>query len=167
MRRPVAILALSAALVLAPGLAGVAQAGVAGGVRRPSARTLAAEVCEDMVRNALAASLGTQLPGAQQGSWAGNVFTCLYPLPGGQFVLRVNQFASKQRAHLAFTRLARAARGSTRLNGIGDRAFQARDGILEVWKDQFVLDADPSAVPPPIGKSDLAFAAVVAVMGCW
>jgi len=36
-----------------------------------------------------------------------------------------------------------------------------------VWKDQFVLDADPSGVPPPIGKSDLAFAAVVAVMGCW
>jgi hypothetical protein len=166
MRRPVAILALSGALILGSGLTGVARADVAS-VRRPSARELAAEVCEDMVRDALAASLGTQLPGVQQGAWAGNVFTCRYPVPGGEFVLRVNQFASKSRAQQAFTRLAHGAKGSTRLNGIGDRAFQARSGTLEVWKDQFVLDADPSGVPPPIGKSDLAFAAVVAVMGCW
>jgi len=166
MRRPVAILALSGALVLVPGLAGVARADL-GRVRRPSARELAAEVCQDMVRDAIAASLGTPLPGVQQGSWTGTVFTCRYPLPGGEFVLRVNQFRSKAGAGRAFTRLARDAPGSTRLNGIGDRAFQARSGILEVWKDQFVLDADPSAVPPPIGRSDLAFAAVVAVMGCW
>ena len=166
MRRPLAILALSGALVLAPGVAGVARAD-AGRVRRPSARELAAEVCEDMVRDALAASLGTQLPGVQQGAWTGNLFTCRYPLPGGEFVLRVHQFRSKAGARSAFTRLARDSRGSTRLNGIGDRAFQAASGTLEVWKDQFVLDADPSAVPPPIGRSDLAFAAVIAVMGCW
>jgi hypothetical protein len=166
MRRPVTILALSGALLLGPGLVGVAHAD-AGRARRPSARELATEVCEDMVRDALAASLGTQLPGVQQGAWAGNVFTCRYPLPGGQFVLRVNQFASKRRAQQVFTRLARGAAGSTRLNGIGDRAFQAPSGTLEVWKDQFVLDADPSGVPPPIGKSDLTFAAVIAVMGCW
>jgi len=167
MRRAAAAVTLAAGLLASPVLAGGAAASAGGTVARPSARVLAAEVCEDMVRNALAASLGAPLPGAQQGAWAGNVFTCRYPLPGGQFVLTVHQYASRTRARRAFTVLARTNAGSTRLNGIGDRAFQARDGILQVWKDQFVLAADPSGVPPSLSRSDLAFAAVVAVMGCW
>jgi hypothetical protein len=120
-----------------------------------------------MVRNALEQSLGSGLPGPQHGSWAGSAYTCVFPLPGGQLVLRVDELRSRAKARTRFTRLHRAARGATRLNGIGNRAYQEPGGTLVVWKDQFVLDVDPSAVPAPIHGSDLAFAAVVAVMGCW
>ena len=46
-------------------------------------------------------------------------------------------------------------------------AYQAGDGTLVALKDQFVLAVDPSAAPPAIRKADLAFAATLAVMGCW
>ena len=82
-------------------------------------------------------------------------------------MLRVDDLRSKRRARAAFGRAWKAAAGRTRLNGLGDRAYQAGDGTLVAVKDQFLLVADPSAVPPPIQKSDLAFAAVVSVMSCW
>ncbi len=161
-----AALALCGALVVSAVPAGPAGASAPASTR-PSAKTLATEICEDMVRNALVSSLGAPLPGAQQGAWTGTTYTCTYPLPGGQIVLRVNNLQTRQKAQSAYTRLAKAAVGHTRLNGLGDRAYQGTDGTLVATKDQFLLAIDPSAVPPPTSKSDLAFAAVVAVLSCW
>jgi hypothetical protein len=161
-----ATLALCGALLVATALPAPAGASTAASTR-PSARTLATEICEDMVRNALESSLGAPLPGVQQGAWTGTTYTCSYPLPGGQIVLRVDNLQTRTKAQSAYNRLAKAAVGHTRLNGLGDRAYQSRDGTLVASKDQFVLHIDPSAVPPPTSKSDLAFAAVVAVLSCW
>jgi hypothetical protein len=162
MRTTVAILALCGAVLVA-----ALPAGPAGASTKPSAKTLATEICEDMVRNAVESSLGAQLPGPQQGAWTGSTYTCTYPLPSGQLVLRVDDLSSAQKARSAYNRLAKAAVGHTRLNGLGDRAYQAPDGTLVANKGQFLLNIDPSAVPPPASKSDLAFAAVVAVLSCW
>ncbi len=166
MRTTAAALALCGTLLVAAVAAGPAGASTVA-ARRPSAKSLATEICEDMVRNAVESSLGTPLPGAQSGVWAGSTYTCTYPLTGGQLVLRVDNLQTRQKARIAYDQLSKAAVGRTRLNGLGDRAYQSADGTLVATKDQFVLHIDPSAVPPPASKSDLAFAAVVAVLSCW
>jgi hypothetical protein len=162
MRRVVAAGIAGVALTLIPGLG--AAAGATSG--RP-AKTIAAEICEPMVRNAVEASLGAPIPAAQQGAWAGRTFTCTYPLTGGRLVLAVDDVRTTAKARATYRTLNRAVRHPTRLNGLGDRAYQAPDGTIVAVKDQFVLRVDPGAAPPGISKSDLAFAAVVAVMSCW
>ena len=127
----------------------------------------ATDVCEPMVGNAVEEFLGGPLPAAQHGAWAGHTYTCTYPLTGGQLVLTVDQLGTKAQARAAYGRLAKAARRRTRLNGLGNAAYQATDGTLVALKDQFVLDVNPTAAPRPIRPADLAFAVVVAVMGCW
>jgi len=156
-----ALTVLTGLVVLGPG---VAQAGArdADGSANP-----ATDVCEPMVGNAIVEFLGGPLPAAQHGAWAGRTYTCVYPLTGGQLVLTVDQLRNRAAATTAYNRLARAVRGRTRLNGLGNAAYQAPDGTLVARKDQFVLDVDPTGAPPSIRPGDLAFAAVVAVMGCW
>jgi hypothetical protein len=161
MRRVAAVLALGAALLAGPPLAATATA--AGHPPSP-----AIDVCESMVRGAIETSLGAPLPAPQQGVWTGRTYTCTYTLTGGQLVLRVDDLRTKKKARAAYAKLWKAAAGSrTRLNGLGNAAYQAGDGTLVAVKDQFLLVADPAAVPAPIKKSDLAFAAVVSVMSCW
>jgi hypothetical protein len=160
MRRLAALAALPGVVLLAGLLAAPASAA-------PPARSPATEVCEPMVRNAVEASLGSPLPGPQLGAWSGRTYTCTYPLGGGQLVLRVDDLRTRGRARAAYGRQSRATRGRTRLNGLGNAAYQAGDGTLVALKDQFVLAVDPTAAPPAIRKADLAFAATLAVMGCW
>jgi hypothetical protein len=163
MRRflPVACLAMVGLLLVGPG-ASLAGAKDADGDANP-----ATDVCAPMVANGIIEFLGGPLPAPQHGAWAGHVYTCTYPLSGGQLVLTVTQLRNKAAAATAYSRLARAVTHRTRLNGLGNGAYQAPDGTLIAHKDQFVLDADPTGAPPGIRPADLAFAAVVAVMGCW
>jgi hypothetical protein len=120
-----------------------------------------------MVRNAVEALLGAPLPGAQQGTWAGPTYTCTYPLTGGQLVLAVDDLRTKTKAQATFNTQKRATAHATRLNGLGNGAFQAPDGTVLAFKGQFLLHINPSGAPPAVQKSDLAFAALVAVMSCW
>jgi hypothetical protein len=145
-------------VILGPGIAAA---------KGPAAKTIAAEICEPMVRNAVEASLGSPLPAAQQGAWAGRTFTCTYPLTGGQLVLSVDDLRTKKKAQATYLTLNRATQHPTRLNGLGNGAFQAPDGTIFAFKGQFLLHINPGAAPPTVQKSDLAFAAVVAVMSCW
>jgi hypothetical protein len=160
MRRLVALTALGCALVVAAPLA----AGAAGRAAAPNPAT---DVCEAMVRNAVEASLGSPLPGPQVGAWAGRTYTCTYPLAAGQLVLRVDDLGTKGKAKAAYRRQAKAVRRRTRLNGLGSAAYQTGDGTLVALKDQFVLAVDPTAARVAVAPGDLAFAAALAVMGCW
>ena len=163
MRRflPVALVALAGLLLVGPG-SSLAGAKDADGDANP-----ATDVCAPMVANGIIEFLGGPLPSPQQGAWAGHVYTCTYPLGGGQLVLTVTQLRTKAAATTAYNRLVRRTTRRTRLNGLGNAAYQTPDGTLVARKDQFVLDADPTGAPPGVRPADLAFAAVVAVMGCW
>jgi type II secretory pathway pseudopilin PulG len=163
MRRAAAVLVAGAVLAVGAVGAGSAVAGAKG----PAAKSIAAEICEPMVRNAVEASLGAPLPGAQQGAWAGRTFTCTYPLTGGQLVLAVDDLRTKAKAKSTYAQQNRVTAHATRLNGLGNGAFQAPDGTVLAYKDQFLLHINPTAAPPAVQKSDLAFAALVAVMSCW
>jgi hypothetical protein len=147
------------AIALVTGVTGVALA-------ESSAREIAEEVCDDMVRTQVEASVQSGLT-PPVGRWQGRTFECSYQVPGGQLVLSVDELRTRQRARSDFAGERRSLDVRERLDGLGRRAFQTTDGVLLVQKDQFVLRVDPGALPVDLDKRDVAFAAAVAVMGCW
>jgi hypothetical protein len=160
MRRWAVLLALGGAVVLAGPVAAAAST-------RAAASSPATDVCEPMVRNAVEASVGSPLPGTQSGAWSGHTYTCTYRLAAGRLVLSVDDLGTKRRAQAAYRRRWSAAGRRTRLNGLGNAAYQRADGTLVAWKDQFVLTVDPTGARGSVAPPDLAFAAALGVMGCW
>jgi hypothetical protein len=160
MRRLAVLAALSGAVAVFAPLAAAAST-------RAARSSPAADVCEPMVRNAVEASVGSPLPGAQSGGWVGHTYTCTYPLAAGRLVLSVDDLGTKRQAKAAYRRRWSTAGHRTRLNGLGNAAYQRADGTLVALKDQFVLTVDPTASRVSVAPADLAFAAALGVMGCW
>ncbi len=132
------------------------------------AADIAKEVCEDMVTDAVESASERTLVGPPQGVWtASDHFTCTYDVGGGTITLGVRVLKSKRGASSAFDKAKRSAKKTTRLNGLGQGAFQAGDGTLVARKDQFLLTIDPLTLPAGVKKADVALAASVAVLACW
>ena len=161
-RRFVASAVLSIAVVVVAMGAVPAVAAPAG--RQPK---LATEVCEQMVRDAIEATINGPLAGKQVGAWQGTTYTCTYPFGDGTLALRVQVLADKHAAKAAYGAVKKQSIIDQPFNGLGQAAFQAKDGTVVARKDRFVLTADPSQVPARLNKTDLAFAATVAVLSCW
>ena len=132
-----------------------------------NAKTLAVEVCEDMVRDAVISATGAPLAAPQTGSWKGKRYTCTYPVTGGQLVMSVDTFSSKKKTRAAYVKASKSTKIDQNLLGIGERALLAKDGHVVAEKDRFVLVADPSALPKPLSKANVSLAAVEAVLSCW
>jgi hypothetical protein len=147
------------------GLAGAAGASVTA----TNAKSLAVEVCEDMVRDAVISASGGPLASPQVGAWnaKGNRYTCTYPLTGGQLTLQVDSYPSKKKAQSAYAKAAKKVKVDQNLLGIGERALLAKSGKVLAEKDVFVLTADPAKVPPKLSKPNISLAAVEAVLSCW
>jgi hypothetical protein len=155
------------------GFSGAAGASVAASARAAvsasNAKSLAVEVCEDMVRDAVISASGGQLASPQTGSWnAKNTrYTCTYPLTGGQLTVRVDSYASKKKAQAAYVKASKKVKIDQNLLGIGERALLAKSGQVLAEKDVFVLVADPSKLPAKLSKPNVSLAAVEAVLSCW
>ena len=165
-----AVTALAAGLAASVvGFAGPAAAAVPASVRATDAKTLAVEVCEDMVRDAVVGSTGGPLAAPQAGSWnaKGTRYTCTYPLNGGQLVIRVDTFPNKKKARAAYATTTKKSKVDQKLNGIGERAFLGKDGRVVAEKDRFVLTTDPSRLPTKLSKANVSLAAVETVLSCW
>jgi hypothetical protein len=164
----VATLALAGAV----GTAGTAAAAPAAPaapatVSKTDARTLAVEVCEDMVRDAVISVIGGPLAAPQSGVWAGTRYTCTYPMTGGKLVMRVDTFASHKKARTAYAKAVKATKVDQKLKGLGEQALLAKNGKVLAEKDLFVLTADPSGIPKKLSKANVSLAAVEAVLSCW
>src|SRR5262249_25740655 len=123
-------LALAAGLAVFAGTSGVAAADSNGPLVTPapkqSAQDLAAEVGEDMVRDAVISGSGGPLPAPQSGAWKGKRYTCTYPLTGGQLTVRVDTYATKKKAKTAYAKLAKATKIDQKLAGLGQQALLAK-----------------------------------------
>lgn len=130
---------------------------------------VATEVCEDMVRLEVEATINRPLAAPQTGKWVtpDKRYVCTYDVGGGTLVLRVDVQRNAKGARDAFRRARSRAGPSEQLHGIGELAFQAGDGTLFARKDQFLLRVDPSDLPDGLSKRDVALSAAVAVMACW
>ncbi len=146
MRR--ALLAVLAVL-LAVAVAGGGAAPVGAAVIKPGAkaRELAGEVCEDMVGDAAVGAAGEALTAPPQGSWSGSRYTCTYGFDGGTLALRVDVYPTIDAARQGFAKARAAATARTRLYGIGQQGFQARDLVLVSRKDNFF----PAQWDPKLG----------------
>jgi hypothetical protein len=164
----VATLALAGALGTA-GAAGAAPAAnpAPASASKTDAKTLAVEVCEDMVRDAVISAIGGPLASPQTGAWKGTRYTCTYPMTGGQLVMRVDTFASHKKARSAYAKAVKAVKIDQKLKGLGEQALLAKNGKVLAEKDLFVLTADPAAIPPKFSKANVSLAAVEAVLSCW
>jgi hypothetical protein len=131
------------------------------------ARELAAEVCEDMVGDAAVSAAGEALLAPQQGAWAGTRYSCTYGFDGGSLALRVDVFKSVTAAKQGFAKVRDATTGRTRLYGIGQQGFQAKDLVLVSRKDNFVLTVDPTALPARLNRDAITWASTRAVFDCW
>ncbi len=132
-----------------------------------NSRQLATEVCQAMVRNSVETALGAPLVAPQQGTWTGHRYTCRYDIGGGTLLFSVDVQPNSARARSAFAAARRAVVEPQRLNGLGDQAFQARNGIFVGRKDRFVLRVDPSGLPAHVDRGTVAYAAARAVFNCW
>jgi hypothetical protein len=137
------------------------------GTRAQQAKTLAEEVCETMVQDAVVSVAGAPLPAPQVGAWAGKQYTCTYALADGQFVIRVDTYKNHKKARHAYAKAIRKTKIEQDLLGIGQQAVLARDGHVIALKDLFVLSADPSGVPTKGDRANFALAAASAVLSCW
>lgn len=140
---------------------------VHGAAEKTDARTLATEVCEDMVRDAVISAIGGPLASPQIGAWNGARYTCTYPMTGGQLVVRVDTFGSHKKARTAYAKAVKATKVDQKLKGLGEQALLAKNGRVVAEKDRFVLVADPSGIPPKLSKANVSLAAVEAVLSCW
>jgi len=156
----------SALLVVLVGT-GLAMAPPAASAPDRASRKTATEVCEEMVKEAVEAVAQQPLASPQQGAWLGQTYTCTYNVGDGSLVLRVDVLGSRTGARAAYRQVRLASTVDQTFRGIGQAAFQAKDGTLVARKDRFLLTADPSALPARLSKQDLTFAAVSAVLTCW
>jgi hypothetical protein len=159
---------VAAATAAVTGLFGFSGAAGAS-VSATDAKSLAVEVCEDMVRDAVISASGGPLAAPQVGKWnAKNTrYTCTYPLTGGQLTLRVDAYKTKKQARAAFVKASKKIKIDQNLLGIGERALLAKNGSVLAEKDVFVLVADPAKLPGQLSKPNLSLAAVEAVLSCW
>lgn len=147
------------------GFGGAASAGAS--PTGTSSQQLATEVCEAMVRNSVEIAVGRPLSAPQEGSWIGHRYTCRYDLGDGTLLFSVDVQPNIGRAKSTFVAARRGALVPERLNGLGDQAFQARDGLFVGRKDRFVLRVDPSGLPASLDRVTVAYAAARAVFNCW
>ncbi len=120
-----------------------------------------------MVRTSVETAVGAPLAAPQEGTWTGHRYTCRYDIGDGTLVFSVDVQPNTARAKSTFASARHAALEPQRLNGLGDQAFQARNGIFVGRKDRFVLRVDPSGLPGRLDRGTVAYAAARAVFNCW
>ena len=133
----------------------------------PASRQLAAEVCEDMVRDSAVAAAGEELVAPQQGSWSGRTYTCTYDFADGRLAVRVDMRRSTADARTKFAALRRSAASAKTLYGIGQQGFIRRDGVLVTRKDEFILTVDSRALPDGMPSAAVTWSTTRAIFDCW
>jgi hypothetical protein len=138
---------------------GSARAGVG-----PAAR----EICNTMVRESVAATVGLPLVAEPVSTIRGDTFSCTYSFDGGQLELVVRDLRTLGQARDYFRGLRdREAVGDT-LSGLAAGGFTKSNGSTVAMKDAMVLTVDVTRLPPTrIESSDVGISVAAAVLHCW
>jgi hypothetical protein len=156
------------ALLVLLGLATAAPAVAHPAVDSLQERVVAAEVCENMVRDAAVAAAGQQLVGEQTGRWKGTRYTCRYDFgPAGVLLARVRVYDDDSGSQDAFAARQAAAKHPKKLYGLGRGAFRVKGTLLVAYKDNFVLTVDGRKLADSVGPDGVVFSATRAVFDCW
>jgi hypothetical protein len=106
-------------------------------------------------------------------TWVDHVYSCDYVYPGGATMrLSVKEVSSPEETTAYFDSLAAKLGKTKEIPGLGQGAYQVRDGSVVVRKDYKVLLIDVTKLPAEFGvpsdsRGDVAINVGVTIMGCW
>ncbi len=130
-------------------------------------------VCETEAVNDIYASATGVKATLSKPTWVDHVYSCDYMYPGGaQMTLAVKEVSNEEQTTSYFDDLASKLGKTQNLLGLGQGAFQVKDGSVVVRKDYKVLLIDVTKLPaqfgvPPASRGDVAINVAETIMGCW
>ena len=142
---------------------------VAGSEPSASARM----VCAAEGKQEIAGSVGIDTTRPVAGQWRNHVYSCDYMYGSGRaMTLSVKELSNASETTAYFNMLGARLGRRRALQGLGQGAFQTRNGSTVVRKDYRVLLVDDSRLPAQFGKpssprADVALSVAATIMGCW
>ncbi len=131
-------------------------------------------ICEDEASNEIYNSAtGVKTIAALKPTWVDHVYSCDYAYPAGASMkLSVKEVSNTDETTAYFDSLATKLHKSRVLQGVGQGAFQVKDGSVVVRKDYKVLLVDVTKLPanfgvPSASRGDVAINVATTIMSCW
>jgi hypothetical protein len=131
-------------------------------------------ICETAAKNDIYQSAtGVKTIAAFKPTWVDHVYSCDYDYPGGvKMTLSVKEVSSTDETTAYFDSLAAKLGKTKEIPGLGQGAFQVRDGSVVVRKDFKILLIDVTKLPAQFGvpsdtRADVAINVAETIMGCW
>ena len=137
----------------------------------PSASTRM--ICAAEGKEDIATAVGTDTARPLSPHWSDHLYSCNYDYGAGRVLtLSVRELANGSETIAYFDALgAKLGRGAA-LHGLGQGAFQTRNGSTVVRKDYRVLLVDDAHLPVQFGKpvsprKDVSLSVAATIIGCW
>ena len=130
-------------------------------------------VCAAEGKHEIAASVGIDTSRPLVGTWNDHVYACDYDYGGGRVMtLSVKELSTASETTAYFNMLGTKLGRMGALHGLGEGAYQTRNGSTVVRKDYRVLLVDDARLPAQFGKPlsprrDVALSVAATIMGCW
>ncbi len=139
----------------------------AGATPSPIAKMVCASEAVGEIDSALGEKATVSAP-----TWVDHTYSCRYGYADGSMELSVKELSSWAETKQYFNAQGVALGRSRDLSGLGQGAFQTRDGSVVVRKDWKVLLVDSSGLPaqfgvPPTSSGDVAVTVADVILGCW
>jgi hypothetical protein len=132
---------------------------------------IAKQPCQQEAQKDIESALG-ETATVSPPTWADHLYSCGYDYPTGSIGLSIKELSSWNETLAYFNGLAKTMGKGRNLQGLGQGAFQTKDGSVVVRKDWKVLLVDVSHLPPRFGVPPTAsgYVAVTVgdvILGCW
>jgi hypothetical protein len=129
-------------------------------------------VCASEAEGEINYALGVKPIAPLRRTWVNHLYSCRYQYAHGAMVLAVKEESSYPETIAYFDGLGRRLGDVGQLNGLGQGAFQTRNGSVVVRKDYKILLVDVSGLPhvfgdPPTSAGDVAITVADVVLACW
>jgi hypothetical protein len=139
----------------------------AGATPSPIAKMVCAREAAGEIASALGEKATVSTP-----TWVDHRYACRYGYADGSMDISVKELSSWAETKAYFNAQGVALGRTRNLSGLGQGAFQTRDGSVVVRKDWKVLLVDSSGLPaqfgvPPTSSGDVAVTVADVILGCW
>ena len=130
--------------------------------------------CSAEARHNIAKILGLAQDPKGGSSWAGQLFSCTYALPEGNFVMSVKVLTSSTAANAQAVTLAKTL-GAVPIEGLpnlGLPGYRSAAGDVVFAKDNMVLRVDATNLADKVGtqgiaRSNFAYEMATTILACW
>lgn len=130
-------------------------------------------VCADEGRTEIAQTVGRQIARPLVGRWRDGTYSCDYVYAdGARIALSVKQLTGSAETSAYFDALGVRFGRMHALQGLGQGAYQTKNGSTVVRKDELVLLVDVTQLPATFGtpsspRADVSLSVAATIMGCW